>query len=231
MTPNHGYNTPEAGTLDWHVPLNENFEKLDTKSEIRDSEANLGQYTPKNGAKFLATDTGRRYLGDGTEWSEAPPHYPNVLGVPQVKSDPTDAVNGQLWYREDTGELKVKLASGVTALTDASSTDTGSDTGTGDTTQDGIGTGGTLEVVPAINASWGDYEIRIDGNVTGQDNTESGDVVTTQSDGTTVIEGGAMYKDGEREVYEIDGTVLCATLGIDGHLELNGQKINPPQCQ
>jgi hypothetical protein len=230
MTPNHEYNTPEAGTLDWHVPLNENFEKLDTKTEIRDSEANLGQYTPKNGAKFLATDTGRRYLGDGTQWTEAPPHYPNVLGAPRVKSDPTDAVNGQLWYREDTGELKVQLASGVTALTDASSTDTGSDSNTGDTTDGGIGNGGTLEVVPAVGASWGSFVIHIDGNVTGQRNTESGDTVTTQSDGTTVIDGGAMYKDGETEVFEIDGPVLCATLEIDGHLELNGQKIDPPRC-
>ncbi|MFC4549725.1 hypothetical protein [Halorussus sp. GCM10023401] len=66
---NHEYNTPQKGSADWHVPLNRNFEKLDTDVEIRDSEANRDTYAPKDGAKFLATDTGTVYLGDGTKWS------------------------------------------------------------------------------------------------------------------------------------------------------------------
>jgi len=32
------YNTPAEGTLDWHVPLNENFSKLDKHVEVRDAE-------------------------------------------------------------------------------------------------------------------------------------------------------------------------------------------------
>ena len=62
------YNTPAEGTLDWHVPLNENFEKLDSHVELRDAESNISQYEPKAGAKFLATDTGTVYIGDGSNW-------------------------------------------------------------------------------------------------------------------------------------------------------------------
>ncbi|GGK71229.1 hypothetical protein [Haloarcula sebkhae] len=63
------YNTPAEGTLDWHVPLNENFEKLDSHVELRDAESNISQYEPKTGAKFLATDTGTVYIGDGSNWN------------------------------------------------------------------------------------------------------------------------------------------------------------------
>lgn len=66
---NNRYNTPDEGTLDWHIPLNENFEKLDRDVEIRDAEANLGEYTPTIGAKFLATDSGAIYTSDGSSWN------------------------------------------------------------------------------------------------------------------------------------------------------------------
>lgn len=69
MTENHPYNTPEKGAKNWHVPLNQNFEQLDTDVEIRDVESNRSQYTPKAGAKFKATDTGAEFLGDGSNWS------------------------------------------------------------------------------------------------------------------------------------------------------------------
>lgn len=70
-TPNNNYNTPPKGTVDWHIPLNENFAKLDTDVEIRDAEANLGNYEPKQNAKFEATDTGAVYYGNGTSWNLA----------------------------------------------------------------------------------------------------------------------------------------------------------------
>lgn len=75
------YNTPEQGTLDWHIPLNENFNKLDKHVEIRDVDGNRGNYDPKSGAKYLATDTGAVYLGDGSQW--------NYLGeiVPEQSGD------------------------------------------------------------------------------------------------------------------------------------------------
>ena len=63
------YNTPAEGTLDWHVPLNENFQQLDTDVELRDRESNRDQYQPAEGAKFLSVDTGAVYLGDGSAWN------------------------------------------------------------------------------------------------------------------------------------------------------------------
>jgi len=70
MTDNHSYNTPTAGTGDWHVPLNDNFERLDADVEIRDVEADRTAYVAKAGAKFYATDTGAAYIGDGTDWQK-----------------------------------------------------------------------------------------------------------------------------------------------------------------
>ncbi|KZN25035.1 hypothetical protein A4G99_00360 [Haladaptatus sp. R4] len=68
MTDNHRYNTPEPGITDWHVPLNQNFERLDSDVEIRDNEEMRGSYAPKLGAKFLATDTENEFVGDGEKW-------------------------------------------------------------------------------------------------------------------------------------------------------------------
>ncbi len=66
---NQRYNTPDAGTLDWHLPLNENFKQLDRDVEVRDLEANKSNYEPAAGAKFLATDTAAVYTGDGSSWN------------------------------------------------------------------------------------------------------------------------------------------------------------------
>jgi hypothetical protein len=72
QTPNHGYNVPNEGDPNWHQPLNENFEQYDSDIEIRDEDANKGNYEPKQGAKFLATDTETVYVGDGSSWTELP---------------------------------------------------------------------------------------------------------------------------------------------------------------
>jgi hypothetical protein len=95
MSNNHGYETPTEGTLDWHVPLNDNFETLDRDVEIRAPEGNRGDYEPKAGAKFFATDTGAVYVGDGTAWNQ-------VGAVPDVEihvgaEKPTDASEGDVW--------------------------------------------------------------------------------------------------------------------------------------
>jgi len=101
------YNTPEKGTVDWHEPLNENFELLDQHVEVRDTESNLGNYAPEAGAKFLATDTGRRFIGDGSQWRDA------SLTVPSVASDPTDPTEGQLWYNTEDNTLRASTADGI----------------------------------------------------------------------------------------------------------------------
>lgn len=68
-TENHEFNTPGRGETDWNVPLNENAVALDTLVEVRDLDANRNEYAPKDGAKYLATDTGVVYLGDGSAWN------------------------------------------------------------------------------------------------------------------------------------------------------------------
>jgi len=69
MTENHDYNTPAEGTTDWHIPLNENFEKIDNDVEIRDTDSNRDSYQPKEGAKYFSTDTGDVYIGNGSSWN------------------------------------------------------------------------------------------------------------------------------------------------------------------
>lgn len=69
QTDNHGYNKPGKGETEWHIPLNDNFALIDNDVEIRDAESNLTNYSPKSGAKFLATDTQSTFVGDGNNWN------------------------------------------------------------------------------------------------------------------------------------------------------------------
>lgn len=110
MTENHSYNIPEKGSTDWNVPLNKNFENLDTDVEVRDNEAELEKYVPKQGAKFFAVDTGAIYIGDGEEWTKVP------FQLPSTTSDPTNAEVGRLWYRSDTDRAKLQTANGPKTL-------------------------------------------------------------------------------------------------------------------
>lgn len=87
MTANHSYNTPAKGTLDWHLLLNENFNRLERDVPIVDVEANRDTYTPHSGTMYFATDTGRRFVGDGSAWSELP--YPDGTTTDSGSSDGT----------------------------------------------------------------------------------------------------------------------------------------------
>lgn len=69
-TANHDYRRPSKGTENWHRPLNRNFARIDTGVEIRDKKGNRQEYEPKENAKFLATDSGEIYLGDGDQWQK-----------------------------------------------------------------------------------------------------------------------------------------------------------------
>jgi len=106
-TPNHGYNTPSKGTQDWHEPLNENFRRHDTDIEIRDEARAMNEYTPKENAKFLATDTGNVFVGDGDQWnlldttansgpSGLPTNIPeqNVHGYAEIRDSGGNLING-----------------------------------------------------------------------------------------------------------------------------------------
>jgi len=83
MTEFHDYTIPEHGQIDWHRPINDNFRQLDRDVEIRDVAANRSRYDPTEGVKFLATDTGRIYIGDGSAWqplaSPAGARTPNIV--------------------------------------------------------------------------------------------------------------------------------------------------------
>lgn len=128
MTTNHPYRTPDQGSENWHVPLNENFEQLDADVEIRDTSDRLGDYEPKNGSKFLAIDTGAVFVGDGTKWSRVPvqPFGHDQLRLPVKSSDPTGAQVGEIWYRGDSDAVKVQTADGPATL-QLSSTDSSTD--------------------------------------------------------------------------------------------------------
>lgn len=111
MTDNHDYETPEKGRNDWHLPLNNNFEQIDTDVEVRDIESELGTYRPKNGAKFFATDTGAVYIGDGTEWHRAPTaahdHDGDELAPAALdgdvvgRSEPIDSLAGNIYVTDN----------------------------------------------------------------------------------------------------------------------------------
>lgn len=68
QTPNHELQTPAKGTDDWSVPLNTNFDALDQAVAVRDAVSRRTDYEPRDGAWFIATDTGALYQGDGTAW-------------------------------------------------------------------------------------------------------------------------------------------------------------------
>jgi len=233
-TENHRFNIPEQGTLDWDEPLNENFQKIDTDVEIRDTEANLGQYTPKDGAKYFATDTGNRYLGDGNQWNDAPIHLPDLLTVPAYsEDDPTERTAGELWYRTDLDALVVQTQNEIinimtgevlssTSSTDGNSDDTSDSTDDSETTTD---TAQTLEIAPADSADWDNYSVVIDGEVSSTQNTNSGDTITEQSDGTLLIEGGVMGGK-DPEIYNFTGELLSLSLQVDATAYLDGQAID-----
>jgi hypothetical protein len=92
MTDYHNYNKPSEGASDWHIPLNDNFEQLDSDVEIRDTKENRTDYDPKDGAKFLATDTGARYVGNRDSWEKLPVNTAEQNNT--FYADPDDDIEG-----------------------------------------------------------------------------------------------------------------------------------------
>lgn len=105
MTDNHNYKTPNKGTLDWHQPLNTNFEQIDTDVEVRDTDSNKDDYVPKEGALYRATDTGNVFLGDGSSWS--------------LLNPPTSSSGGDSHgvIKADIGEVQAKIDSAASDAT------------------------------------------------------------------------------------------------------------------
>lgn len=107
-TPNHNYNTPEAGTEDWHEPLNENFEKHDTDIEIRDVDSSKNEYEPVEGAKFLATDRGIIYIGNGSEWESK-----LILGRYIPPTEPADFETNNIVFGHSSNFVATYAAGGT----------------------------------------------------------------------------------------------------------------------
>jgi hypothetical protein len=66
----HGWTVPTEGDTDYENTFDDFFVDLDTNGELRDLESNLQNYTPKEGAKFVATDTENEFIGNGTTWNQ-----------------------------------------------------------------------------------------------------------------------------------------------------------------
>jgi len=105
MTKNHDYNTPQQGATDWYIPLNENFAALDADVEIRDVEANRDQYDPQAKAKFLATDTGAVYVGDGSTWNHLGDLKQLDGGISVQSGVPSSPSKDDLWVDTDDATL------------------------------------------------------------------------------------------------------------------------------
>lgn len=157
MTKNHDFTTPKQGTQDWHIPINENFQKLNTAVEIRDADSNRGNYEPRDGGKFLATDTGRVYIGNGSKW--------NFLGTIGSGSGSGSGDSTTLSAERSAGKV-VPMASGLTAsdAIDTNSTDT--------PIQDAINLvdsagGGTVLLPPTTVNSPGDIRMKSRVNLQG----------------------------------------------------------------
>lgn len=82
FTDNHAYQLFADDELPWEH--RSDMESLDTDVEIRDTDANRSNYTPKDGAKYVATDTGTVYLGDGSSWTKLGEIVPEVVTSPDI---------------------------------------------------------------------------------------------------------------------------------------------------
>ena len=94
------YTTPNEGTLDWHVPLNENFEQLDRDVELRDVELRLAVDAPLE-SEFRTTvipslapgETGRVAFDLAVDGDAPATRYPASVEVGYTDSD-GDRVEG-----------------------------------------------------------------------------------------------------------------------------------------
>lgn len=108
-TDNHGYQLFSDGEDSWEH--RSDFNALEVDIEVRDTETNIGNYTPHNGAKFLATDTGNIYIGDGSSWgspvltigSGGSGDYTSVEGIGNTRQHIGPPHQGD--YHEDDDEM------------------------------------------------------------------------------------------------------------------------------
>ena len=233
-TPNHEYNVPAQGDQDWHQPLNENFEEFEVDIELRDQESNLGDYDPSNGAKFLATDTGVVYLGDGTDWNAT------FLVAEYDDSTGEATISGTLATSKlDVGSISGSLTGGTELSNIAGSNLSIDSNGQLNASGGGGGGGGGISslsggegIDPAsigdgdtLSVAWGDAnDLDSDGNVTGGGGGGGGNWTANNN----LLEPSDSSIDGI-DVDEVNAELLAAsgpaTVTVDGErvLELTAQ--------
>lgn len=79
---NHGFELDYQAGDSWDY--NDEFEALEERVEVRDTDANRSNYTPHAGAKYFCTDTDEVYLGDGAAWN-----YIGEISDPNAFADAT----------------------------------------------------------------------------------------------------------------------------------------------
>jgi hypothetical protein len=135
MTQNHDLKTPQEGTLDWHIPLNENFRAIERRLPIVDTDAAKSNYEPYAKTLYVAADTGTMYVGDGSSWvkvgnrddtdsgSDSPSlggqgPSPDVAGV-RSNTD-TGGANANVFISEDNGTYTLERDGGtITSTSDS----------------------------------------------------------------------------------------------------------------
>jgi hypothetical protein len=100
-TEKHGLNLPEKGTTDWNIPLNENFEKLDSAAllQVYDVETLKADYTPSDTTLAFVESKKEFWSGTGTKWvkvAQLSPHTPDVY---VQSSEPASASEGDVWIQ------------------------------------------------------------------------------------------------------------------------------------
>lgn len=167
------------------------FEKLDTRVPIADTDANRVNYTPKANAWFYATDTKAVYIGDGAAWNAvtfkptadhmADATNPHGVTAAQVDAPTTAEFTG---HTSDTTNPHAVTAAQVDAPTTAEFTGH-----TSDTSNPHSVTPNQLEYPPRGAPAATDLA---DGNRTiytsdGTDGHAAGDLVSARNNAGTIV--------------------------------------------
>lgn len=86
-TDNHDFERPPDHEPNWGESLRNNWSDADDRIIIRDVESDVDNYTPKDGATFIATDTGAVYDGNGNQWILADRTVKSIKATSQATVD------------------------------------------------------------------------------------------------------------------------------------------------
>jgi len=212
-TSNHEYNVPSRGASDWHQPLNDNFRDYDTDIEVRDTSTNRGNYTAKQGAKFLATDTGVVSEGDGSNWRATLAQY--RYSAPSSSGAAGNLVAGHPNNSVGSGASASTIAGGGT------STDANEVTGSSSTVGGGTGNNAKGDFTTVAggerNEASGDHAT-VSG---GQGNTASGQHATVAGGDNCTASASNAFAAGTNATADHEGSFVWSDTSSGGLSSLN----------